>query len=606
MLSISYKKIPARLHFTINNIKLPVKYSSPFLVEWTRGEQNGSTHIQFQLDDCSINFEKRYKCDINLYISKKDEKLREKFVEFKVLRQIGTENKIYGKCRIDITRFYGIDSPKMQTYKLESPRKELSFITLFFKLDILENDFKRSPSGNLTDASLTSISEATALPSEHISEWDISDITTQEQKVEIETFFTNLNNNRTNVPSLATFKKPDKEKVLPLAQTRQRSGSYIERKGKKTRLFDTKKSESNEATSDRLSKFLNARASEPHKESAPKPESTETGRIYLTKPASRNLIRSVLLKEWEKSPLNNTKFSTSAAVIYAALDSTQVLEPSPFTENGFQGFMQLFMELFEQHKFISNASQMDIFIIAISLISLLPLSKNAAPERVKILEELLSKSANEAFRKIVSTEIASFGSITTSLVTDPSNFEFTAKLFISAFKALKSKEMLLKDEVIEAVLRTIDLSIIRNAVESPGRLTFQNGINWSSFVTQVEEEVGASLQLTKEASSTLMMSQQLCSQPSLVKDICPHLPLQLVYKLISEQTPDDFNPLPNEAGSIERLYPTKVHKPIDFEFNIEPVVFSKKIDLSQWNNIKFTPRDIGEFPFLRNNFKISN
>ena len=188
------------------------------------------------------------------------------------------------------------------------------------------------------------------------------------------------------------------------------------------------------------------------------------------------------------------------------------------------------------------------------------------------------KNANVLIRRIATAQFEH-----DSALIDLKNEIFS----INFDKHTKQNSFPLQDEINSAILSAFqtefDAKLWVHIVKSPDRLCFENSTKWNSLITAVESVYQLNFPLTREGIFTLCMLQKISLDPSLAKDIAPHLPPQLLCYLMMNYRPDEKMPIP-----------------IDF------FKFMQKNNIKNVDDWKIEPLPIPDFDLIKQKMVISD
>ncbi|EAX90149.1 hypothetical protein TVAG_413180 [Trichomonas vaginalis G3] len=603
MFSFHYNKLPNSLVFTVHSLILPEEYNESFQVKWQRGDKYGETNMIFPAKDNVVPFEKRFMVNATMYVSKKDGQVREKLITFKVWRIFpDSTEKLFGKITINFSKFYGITNPMAGTFTLESPHRKKSQIVITFRLMQVQKGMTDMSGHALSDASLTTISETMSLKTDNTNVWDVSEVVNNDDKHILEDFMATQHRDKTKESDsgLSAFAIQSKERV----QTRMRHGSVIHRN------HMPPKNKVPEKSVDILSDYLKSKqTSEPKKDSEEpshlEPDSINTTtKVYLTMPASRNLMRAALSHTWHESPIKEAPFPKISAVLYSTIEASQILEKLPFSENGYTSFTKRFIELIEDGIIIKNSTKLDLFVAIVHLAALLPKISDALPNRLFDFTARLNELAERLLLMEADKQSEILSSVATSLENTPELFETVVQSFSEGYAQLKARGNAFSDLVSNYSVKQFDKKLALKIINNPAVCTFKNAISWSSFCTRIFEENNIELPFLKEVSQVLMMSSSLCDDPKIHRDIAPDLSLACVFELLKNQRSDEFMPIINDTKKFEQMYETEVKDLLDLRICFSAKSLVEKINTEGWERQTVTVDESVEFPFTRVHFNV--
>lgn len=603
MFSFQYNKVPNALVFTVHYVTLAEECDESFKVTWQRGDKYGETTMVFPAKDNVVPFEKRFTCNATMYVSKKDGQVREKLISFKVWRIYpDTSEKLFGKITINFSKFYGIVNALPGTYTLESPHRKKSQIVLSFRLVQFQKGLTDITGYALSEANLTSISEAMSIKTDNTNVWDVSEVVQDSDRKILEDFMATQHRDKTKESDsgLASFAAMSAHQV----QTRSRAGSIIQR------THNMQKNKKGEKSVDILSDYLKSKQiTTTNKENEDASHLTEEGsitgtKVYLTMPASRNLMRAALSHTWQESPIMERPFPKISSVLFSVIEASQILEKLPFSENGYVSFTRRFLELLEEGVIIKNSTKLDLFVTVVNLLALLPKISDALPDRLCDFSSRLSDLAERLLIQESDSQSEKLSSIATSLENTPDLFETVVSSFVEGYKQLKSQNLAYNELISIYAVKQFDRKLALKIIRNPAVLMFRNAISWSSFCTRIREECDLELPYIKQVSQVLMMSEQLCHDPLMHRDIAPDLELPAIFEILKNQRSDEFVPVINDTTKFVQIYETEIKELIDIKIAMNVKVIVDKINTDGWDRQTVTTEETVEFPFTKVHFNV--
>ena len=174
------KKFSAVVNFTIHCLRLPEDIQDPFQIEFKRGNTVGITEKKFVEGQNEVSYEKNFRCNVTLIKSDDPSsgEYKKKKIAFTVYRYRNNSKKVYGKFTINAADYLKM---KTETIEVESPHSKKAYVIMSIGV---------TQSGAVSPMNdLDSQSEAIQLQTDHIDEWDVSDMVTPESRERIQNFF---------------------------------------------------------------------------------------------------------------------------------------------------------------------------------------------------------------------------------------------------------------------------------------------------------------------------------------------------------------------------------------------------------------------------------
>lgn len=594
MFRSGYVKKSATVNFTIHEMRVPEEYPDEFFIKWKRGSYNGMTERSIITESLSVFFENKFTCKVTLFAHKKDGSIKPKFITFQAFRlKNGKDKKIFGECEIDVAR--GFQHPPItETIPLLSPHSQESQLMITFNVQQDANQIGK----DAIEVDLTSTSEVQYNDdkSEH---WDFSDLKDQEDQERIQSFFDMRKQIKQEsalsqfgaIPSARSHQKNQDHK-LPLPEThgqhrRTQSSSQtnlFEAPQKPPTPPEKEKSESND-----LNSFF----------SAPKAEKPED---------PSKLLKSLLKTNWGKSPLTYDGFPRPSIVIYTAFIHTQIIsKDSTISDTQFNDLFVEFMNRYKDADIIINATHLDHFIITLYLMLLINSTQNAIQSRVDQVVTAMREHLAKLMTKIVDPYLKDFEPLVDDLVSvdvDPSNVTNELVNLSTKIEEQLYGADIVKTFLLNYIMRCFDDQVVRYISTSPQVCTFTAAVQWNSTNTVLSER-GFNFLLFREAAAVIMMAQILCTDPNASKEICPHLKKDIVLKILTNQQPDDFNPMPNDVILFMKTFNIQqtFYVPKCYVYEGDFSDLGEKINVGDWKLTKFDQSTLTAFSFLKKFFK---
>lgn len=183
---MTWIKQPTHLNFTIQTLELGESFDDPFQIEWKRGDSTGMTERVYPNTDKQVIFSKSFRTKTTMYIKKKNNTVRPKFLNLTVCRYLdGTNRKVFGKMDLDVTSYYNKSQSQAVRVEVESLHSKKSYLNMSVTANPID---KHKAKVQETD-NLDSVSEAIQLTTDKQDEWDVSETITAEGRQKINSFF---------------------------------------------------------------------------------------------------------------------------------------------------------------------------------------------------------------------------------------------------------------------------------------------------------------------------------------------------------------------------------------------------------------------------------
>ena len=631
----SYTKRVSTVNFTIHEMRLPEPYSDKFYIQWKRGNFTGMTEQCISNDENSVFFDKKFTCKVTLYISKKDGSIKPKIILFKVYRLINLKDKkIFGELEMDVSTGYQ-KAPITQTYSLKSPHHKTS--QLIISYEVIPDPIRDEDE---LDTDIASASEAMVQSDDKLEHWDISEALSPEDADRVRSFFMDRENQK------QSFLKEFGQLPTPRKHTRSRAQGVPmpDKSGKRNTVqltgYDLFESNPEHRSSSPQPQNTSNVSKKHKKETVPTrmtPGSESSNnrrlppRIPVLDPTQRRssedpqrisfiplpkdsqtepkaLIRSLLSKQWCKSPIFGDSVPQPSVAIYTAFLTTDILSiSSTINESTFKEFVEDFFVKYKRSDIVGNAKPIDRFIVSIYLLFLFENMQNANPIRTEQLITHLKQHCTDLLKLIINPLLGDFQKIIQDLVSsllDQLSLINDLSSLINAAQMNFSDTNSIKDFFTQNLISAIDFRILQYITDTPTSCTFTAAIQWNSTNTVLSEK-DFNFPMFREAASALMMSTILCSDPKSSDEICPHLKKEFVLKILMNQQPDDFCPIPNDVTTFIHEYnisSTSTAGKDVFEYSTNFDELKTKLNVEDWKSTKFDSLTLTAFPYLKKFF----
>ncbi|EAY08376.1 hypothetical protein TVAG_269020 [Trichomonas vaginalis G3] len=595
MFRSGYIKRAATVTFTIHEMRIPEEISDEFFIRWKRGSYNGITERSIMSESMSVYFEKRFSCKVHMFVNKKDESVKPKYISFQVYRmKNGKDKKIFGEVDVDISKGYQ-HRPITEKFPLRSPHSKQSQLILTYTVQADVSTGKDD-----IEVDLTSTSEIGFVDdkSEH---WDFSETKNQEDQEKIQNFF-DMRTKMRQESMLSQFG------AIPSARSHQHKNLHqlpIPEHGSKPRF-----SQPNVNPSQNVPEPAHAKTPE---------KSSDTSDLNSFLPAPKaekqedpaKLLKSLLNTNWGKSPLTYDEYPRPSIVIYTAFLHTQIISKElTMPDSQFNDIFAEFMNKYKDADIILNATHIDHFIISLYLMLLFKSTPNAIPQRIELISNAMKEHCAKLMTKIVDPYTTEFEKIIDNLVSMEIDPSIVTNDIINLNANIEGK--LYGSEPIKAflsnyIMQCFDDQVVRHIATTPQVCTFTAAVQWNSTNTVLSEK-GFNFICFREAAAVIMMSQILCQDPNSCQDVCPHLKKDIILKILTNQQPDDFNPIPNDVILFSKTFNIQqtFYVPKILVYSGDFSEIEDKINVGDWKLTKFDQSTLTAFSFLKKFFNNNN
>ncbi|EAY22340.1 hypothetical protein TVAG_378190 [Trichomonas vaginalis G3] len=579
--------------FTIHNLRLPEIIQDDFQVEWKRADNSGLTERSLSNDSRDVFFEKRFKCPVTMYVNKKDNSVRPKFINFTVNRFIqGTTKKVFGKFEIDVGAFYNV-APVIKEFQVESPHSKKS--TIFLSITVTPDNV---PNNGLSESSdLTSVSEAMNLASEKIDDWDVSEAKNEEEQAKINEFFEMRVNSKTT-QSLASFQH--------------------------NRQFKRTNNNGSRMARDNSHSLFTGIPASPPKNKIPKIrrkndlEKNATSPVFLLPPSdieikkdntaeAKEILKSVLQKQWCSSPLLPDQMPKPAVAVYAALINSLIFDEESVQPVIFDEIVSDFTKRLKIAIIITRATDIDKFITMIYLYFLIKRTEGKGLTRRTTFNKFLLPVCSFFISCIVDRHLDPLLDLARQLIAGAADPEVLVPSFVESIKQIKtqiSSTPFFNEFIAKRIIAALDAHMVEILVSSPLRCTFGNSLQLNTFITMMSDK-DIQLPLFKESVLILQMGSSICDDPTLADSICPNLPKQTIVKILSNQQPDDFMPMPNDVMKFVTAHNVAMDEQSSIQYNYKGDFseIESNFKTDNWKSTQFEKELIEQYSFLKAYFE---
>lgn len=617
-MSFSIKRT-ALVFFTVHYVELPSSSEDLYQIEYKRGNHKGCSEKMLPEDNIVL-FDKRFRFQSTFYCNKENN-YRPKLLNLKVLRfSINSGNfkkpKLFGKVTIDLSNYLSSDCPLSSRYPLESAHKQKSTIAITTSIKFYTNSSELHEFIEAdTNSSLTSISDATGLTSDHDTSWDVSTFTPSQDS----------SSSRPELGSsiLKTASSGSKRNLQEFEVSDQQR---IENMEKRRELFNQKQQErstdeSHDSEEMGLSKLDSFIISSGQIDSFGK-EKRKSHRHYLFQ-SSLTILKSALSYPWSKTPVKITttiqhenneneivpSYPTPSSAIFGVVLYTQMLKKNAFSNIYFDSLLTSFFYKLKERKFVFQCTQTDYFNVLIHLVALFRNETktkyniftkeeesdtnsddtssdndihgkdiNAPPLSPTITINLFGKSRFKSFyRQLKSLTKDAFVSLCFKLsdkfdstIRKMTNPDFDPGVIIDEFRKCYSEILSMgnmESEIIDIIsqytVMALDSHIVDYLLNYPNLCVLTNTMAWNYLITLIEGELPLlKLTLFKEASLLLNLSQKICENPAAIQEFAPHLPKYAAYKILLNQVPCEYVSTPPDPHEFYTQYSDQIREEV--------------------------------------------
>ena len=617
--SMSWTKQHCVANITVQSVKLPNEIQDPFQVEWKRSDASGMTEREFANADCDVVFGKRFRFRVKMYIKKKDQTVRPKFVAFTVLRFVDSkQRKVFGTCQVDLSQFYNKPAPIDSTFEIESPHSQKSYLIL--SAVVTHEKHKRNSLPEKAEDEMD-LSEAIQLTTDRQEEWDLSESLTEADKQRINMFFMKRQEEHSRKDALDSFitspieRRSKHRRALPTRVQSDRDADAAAVQFNSVQPSETSKASLSDfltgkpKTRARLGRKSLSGLMKPAIDLIP-PSAFDDQTLEISpENAAKNLMRSVLNKNWCDSPVPIDEVPKPAVAVYTAMMHTNLLKENGLDNDAFGMICRDIDNRYRTANLVRNITDIDRFVITLYIMSMLEAgSLDADINRVQALMQIFGDICSESAEKIVVGLWTPFQPFTVRLVEDLIDGDTFIRELLKYIEGLKDKLPVcstILDYFKAAVIECVDAGLVNALIDRPSSCTFMKAATWNAAVTILSSDHRVELPMFKAAISCLTMSQAICSSPVECEALCPGISPAVVMKLLDNQTPDDCMPATNDISGFARHYslPMTTSEPVRVTVSYEGFQpLAAGIDSSAWVTTKFDEATLSAFKYLNTYF----
>jgi hypothetical protein len=559
---------PYHVRLTVHDLCLSSNIDGTFVFAWKCGS-SGQTERQL----CAagiVTFDKFFEFSVRFHTDR-SAVIKSKIVKLKIFRYTAgsTKARKFAVAEVDLLPYAMAGSALSSRLAMTSPHKCAPTLNVTIAVTPATADFTGP------DTALSS-SAVSGLTTDHKSSWDLSD-------------------------SVAT-----EEFQAFVGENQRRHAAMLQTLGLTARARPARKKgphHKNEMGGEALSVFMGAGTSAADQKKAHRRQCREeVDRIV-------RLVPSIV---WASGYVCQVTCPPAAAM-YAAFAYTPFLK-SDIKEREFVAAFEKFWEGFEKKTFVEHGFRTDFLLVAMYLIALLRQTSEAVvASRMEVVGERLKGFALEELKAEVEIKLADFKSLVPKIVVpdlEPNSAAFGISRTFHAIEARGNIPPHLHQLMIRHVLDHLDALLVEELLKHPELLSVTHAaqFRWLSTVLTLGD-FAQPLVLFPEVLSVVMMSSAICttSNPAAeLRDICPHIPKQVVLFVLKNQVIDDFAPLLNDTTSFESTFASELEAPQPSLFPpIEPVLEQaiQGTDVSGWKNAVLPSDAFAVLPFLSGIFQ---
>jgi hypothetical protein len=284
----------------------------------------------------------------------------------------------------------------------------------------------------------------------------------------------------------------------------------------------------------------------------------------------------------------------------------------------FSEAFQKFWRYFEAKKFLENFAPTDYLLSVLYLLALfqIPVETFVTARLQEVVEKLTAFAVRE-FSAAVELRATAFTALVPQIISPGFQLDAVLAGCNAAFCAIEppgNLPLAVHRVVLSRVLEQFDALLVEELLKTPCLLSVSAAAQLRAFATMLH--VGAfvePLTLFPEALSVLMMAPAICGAggdcDAALRDICPHIPKQVVLYILKNQAIDEFAPLANNTAAFEQRFARELADP-DFELvapvapKIEDAV--RAIDVAHWKEAVLPAEAFTALPFLYNVFAVTH
>jgi len=618
----SWKKVKYDVSFTIHYLRLAESCSDSFQVEWKRGDFSGLTERGYCSSNNEVFFEKSYKCQATLYISKRANEPRAKLIKFKVFRFANqNKSKSYGILNFDISPFWKFTSKKVCIYPIEGTKAFLALSLILSEIGIDPSQNRRDSDLSMTDSYQPPEKEIIEPPLE-IAEPIIEPVNPPNTieaisqlppppppSEEPQPFIRIDKKQRLRSWSSEFFKSEDIEEAIGTQDSGNKSPQL-----KPIPSFAAPKNAKSQKLFPSFDQLLSSHNSSNSSLISPS-DSNDADSLYFNfalfdeegptvEPAEAiDSIKKVFQRTWVSHPLKTRHIPKICSAILATMINFKVFRSKSYDNLSFNAVISAFFDEYIESNVIKDGTYLDRWIVSLYLIILFEHTKKADTDRVELfnnrLKEIASKQIVLFLQKLTEKPI----SIGKEIIQQPNSYDLLMPSLIDSLYSID--QMITAPTIIEYIKKLafeeFDAQMVNLLVSTPHVLCFGNAIVWNSFITQFESQFSGELKLFRQAVLVLMMASELCANPKKVTEMCPLLPISTVLRLLISQQPDDMMPLTNnvemfikEFSHDTQIVPQTLHSQSIDQFQL----VEKSFKGGKWRETKFSKKEMDGFEYF--------
>jgi hypothetical protein len=272
------------------------------------------------------------------------------------------------------------------------------------------------------------------------------------------------------------------------------------------------------------------------------------------------------------------------------------------------------MSAYVSKQVVGAAAPTDFLTVTVFLIQALKLPDIAADHaRLRsVIDALLDFAAAEinSFTEILMKPLAQ---IATDVIAPAFSLDRAFFLWRDRFRSVTIERNIyppVQKFIEERVVEMFDEMLVRELLNHPNLLSYMNCAAWKPFASQLE--AGGRiwhLVLFDEAMSVILLSGSLCQSKesclALCREVCGHLPKQIVLQLLRAQVPDEASSALNDTTAFEAVFQEELKANTGtLTGSIRPRLESaiKTISTAKWREAVIPKEAFAAFDFLSVSF----
>ena len=566
---------------TIHSLQLPAPTNDMFKVKWKRGNSKGSTSQMFQNESNEVVFEYHNSFESTLYLDSNEKSKKKKEITFKIysINNISGETEL-GEITFDIAQMKDMKQITLSRY---STNTKIGKCTLLVTISLRKKGsdpmLETSPLDSKNNEFLNSINqdffEKEETPRQVNS---LASFTANPRKLRHRT-------STSDISALLSLNAPDS----PLSSDTKLMSGSSPLKMKKNRLSRT---------------LFKSDVFTSHEKPSVMPTSMPIPLFDLIK--AMDCFEQVFTAKFTKSPVNVNQVPRFCSALVAALEDLKVFNEITCEDSDFEIIVNNITQRFDAEKPVEDGTLFDVWYCAVCFEAV----ANKVFGKKKWRITTLTNAMNDFIENISNKIIEEYSNIISPYIEDvikkSSEFEKQIREIIKQFKCIKTStsDLQFGEYFFSLVVHLFDIKLVNAVLDNPILTTFTNAINWNSFTTQFAGEGIGTLTCFNEVAAIIMMSSTLTQNPEETTNICPHIPSDIVLRIIVNQQPDNMMPLTNDSTYFANSFRLDVNsspKKLTLgTYHLDQIMALVNVD--SWKNAKFTNEEIESNTYLKSCF----